>query len=413
MTAAKRWSVSGDWLAPGDGPPIRGGVMRGRGLTIEAVGDPRQVPHAEDHRTFSGAAILPGLVNTHTHLEQTHLAGRLRANRPFAEWFELVEDGQLTGKEQATCVLEGAAQAAATGTTALADISHNNCAWRALKKSPLRTLCMGRIIGLTDEAALVDKVTSVLKGVRTSQKLRFGLAPHAPYSTSRRLYKHAISSATQRHWLVATHLAETEAERQFLLHGLGMFAQFRRRFGSPDPAAEAYNCTPVAFARRIGLLEVPSLLAHVNCIDDDDLQILAGGKASVAYCPRANAFFGRSAHRYADMIGAGINVALGTDGMGDNTDVDMIDEMRRVRFEGRVPVDTILRMATLNGAKALGWDDKIGSLAPGKLADWVAVTVPAGAGHPVEAILTLGGEVLETTIAGQTVYRHAEPTPAE
>jgi 5-methylthioadenosine/S-adenosylhomocysteine deaminase len=102
-----------------------------------------------------------------------------------------------------------------------------------------------------------------------------------------------------------------------------------------------------------------------------------------------------------------VNVALGSESLACNSTIDMVEEMRQVRMEGKVHVNAILEMATLNGARALGLDDKIGSLSPGKFADWVAVEVPAGAGHPIEGALTLGGKVIESSLAGEVVCQNA------
>jgi len=411
VKASETWSVSAEWIIPAQGSPIHRGLMQGRGVAIEFVGPASQAPSAQQHRWLGNAAILPGLVNAHTHLELTCLRGQLPERRPMAQWLFAMLHKRPGGRKLDASVAEGAAEALATGTTALSDICHNNSAWRTLKKSPLRKLCFAEVLGIGSMARrAMGKLKKNLRGIKGDEHLRFGVAPHAPYSTSEEVYRQAIALARERQWPVATHLAESEAERQFLLRGTGKFFDFLAYMGLIDLSVAVHNCTPLAFARRVGLLEGPCILAHVNYIDDDEFKVLAGSGASVAYCPRSNDFFARSGHRYAEMLTAGINVALGTDSLASNSSLDMLEEMRRVRLDGKVDNPTILRMATLNGAKALGWDDRIGSLVPGKQADWIAVELPDEAAHPLEAILTSKARVIETVIAGKTVFRREAGT---
>ena len=400
----KTWSISADWIVPVDKPPIRGGILRGRGGLIEAVGTPHTVSYATSHRDLGSVAILPGLINAHTHLELSHLRGKLPPRRPMTQWLFALLRKRVTGHGLAKSVALGAEEALATGTTTLADVCHNNHAWQTLKDYPFRKLCLAEVTGIGATATnAMDRLQKHLTGIRRTDKLRFGISPHSPYSTSEEVYRASIELARKRDMLVATHLAETEAERQFLLHGTGRFFEFLARLGLIDSTVPVYGCTPLVFAQRVGLFDRPCILAHVNYIDDEEFQILAASGASVVYCPRSSMFFGRSGHRYPDMIQAGINVCVGTDSLASNTSLDMFEEMRRLRGDGHVDSFTILRMATLNGAKALGWDDKIGSLTPGKQADFVVVRIPPDVINPVEAILTRKSGIIETVIAGKTV----------
>jgi len=406
LPTSKTWSVSARWIVPGKGRPIRNGVMRGRGGDIVAVGKLKTIGPSGNHRDLGqGSAVLPGLINAHTHLELTHLRGQLPHSRSMTQWLFALLHRRATGKQLSKSVRQGAAEALASGTTALGDISHNNKAWQTLKTFPLRKVCFAEVTGIGPLAgAAMGRLKKNLTGVRKGARLRFGISPHAPYSTAEKVYVQAVALAQKRNMIVSTHLAETEAERQFTLRGSGKFFEFLAHLGLIDSSVGICGCTPLAFARRVGLFDGQCILAHVNCIDSDEFQILRASGASVAYCPRSNDFFRRGRHRYAQMLKAGINVCLGTDSLASNSSLEMIEEMRRVRADGRVGSDTILRMATINGAKALGWDDQIGSLEPGKQADWIAVDVPPDAAHPVEALLTTDARVQEVVIAAKTCY---------
>jgi cytosine/adenosine deaminase-related metal-dependent hydrolase len=408
VTARKTWSISAAWILPADGRTLTRGVLRGRGATIEAVGpEPLVAPSdSGQHRDLGQAVILPGLVNAHTHLELTGLRGHLPRHKPITQWLDALRSHWPAAAELGTAVVQGAEEALAAGTTALADICHNHRAWRKLKDTPLRCACFAEVQGmgpLADDAlARLQKYTA---DCRATVRMRFGISPNAPYTTSVEVYRQAVRIARKHNWLLCTHLAETESERQFLLHGTGRLMDFLLHTGLPKPALTPPGCTPVGFARDVGLFDGPCILAHVNFLDDAEMKILASSGASVVCCPRSNDFFGRSGHRYAEMLAAGINVAVGTDSLASNTSLDVIAELARLRSEAKVDNQTLLRMGTLNGAKALGWDDRIGSLEPGKQADWVALSLPPGTTAPLEAVFTGQARVMEVGVAGKVVWR--------
>ncbi|HQL75334.1 MAG: Atrazine chlorohydrolase [Planctomycetes bacterium ADurb.Bin126] len=408
------WSMWAEWVVPGEGPPIRGGVLQGTAAVIEYVGPAGSAPPAplSGRRRLADTAILPGLVNAHTHLELTCLRGQLPRERPMNQWVFALLGRRPKGRKQDKSVADGAQQCLAFGTTTVADISYNNRAWKVLKASPLRKVCFAEVTGIgPEERKAIPRLKAALRGARGDARLRFGLSPHAPYSTAEDVYRKVIALARRKHWPVTTHLAESEAERQFLLRGSGKFFDLLAALGLIDLSVAVHGCTPMAYAQRTGLLDEGALLAHVNALDDDEFRLLAASPASVALCPRSNDFFGRSGHRYAEMLAAGVNVALGTDSLASNDSLDMLEEMRTLRLDGKVSNADILRMATLNGARALRMDDKIGSLAPGKQADWVAVRLGGPTPEPMETILTTPARVLETTIAGTTVYQADETAP--
>jgi cytosine/adenosine deaminase-related metal-dependent hydrolase len=440
MDDSKSWSVQASWVIPGDGRIIRQGVLRGRGGTIEAVGPAGEVAPAKSHRTLENVAILPGLVNAHAHLELSHLRGLLPRRASMPRWLMSLLRHRGTDEQQLQAVAAGAREAIATGTTAIADISHNNGAWRVLKDLPIRKLCMAEVLGMGPlESGAMARLARSLEGLPPpDDRLRFGISPHAPYSTSEKVYREAVAIAHERGWPVCTHLAETKGERQFLMRGGGTFTRFLQTVRLLDPSFAPPACKPLEFARRVGLLgwhgdvvcrhaldvkadmatnnvAMPPILAHVNYLDDQEMEILAAGGASVVYCPGSSVFFGRTGHRYADMLAAGVNVAIGTDSLASNDSLDMLAEMRRLKRQGRVDNHTILRMATLNGAIAMGWQNMIGTLEPGKAADWIAVeTGNRDSGFEIqkdalETILTQPCVVVLTVIGGKTQCAAIEP----
>ncbi len=402
----RAWSISAEWIVRGDAPAVRRGVLRGRGGRIETVGPRGEVEPAAEHRSLGRAVVLPGLINAHTHLELTPLRGKLPARRPLAQWLFGVARKRPRGPEaRAAGIRDGAVEALAAGTTTLADTCHDNFAWRVLKPSPLRKVCFAEVMGIGPLApGAKAKLEAQLADLEPDRRLRFGIAPHAPYSVTPELYRDALAIARRRGWPVSTHLAETESERQFLRSGGGKLFEFLARLGLYDSSVEIAGAKPVVLAERLGLLEAGTLLGHCNYIDDEELELLAGSSASVAYCPRSAAFFGHTGHRYPEMLSAGVNVCLGTDSLASNTTLSILDEMRRLRRDARTSNAAILAMGTVNGARALGMDAEVGTLNAGKLADLAVVPLGDDAGaEPVEAVLTGEQTVAATMIGGEWV----------
>ncbi|UCG32281.1 MAG: amidohydrolase family protein, partial [Phycisphaerales bacterium] len=159
------------------------------------------------------------------------------------------------------------------------------------------------------------------------------------------------------------------------------------------------GCTPIQFAERVGLLESNALLVHVNYLADEELELLAGSACSIAYCPRAHAFFDHEPHRFREMMAAGVNVCLGTDSLASNDSLSILDEWRFLHTRhSDLDLPFLLRLSTINAAVALGVEADVGSLEPGKLADFI--TVPAASPSPRDAM----EEILTDPVEPRAVY---------
>jgi len=401
---SEQWSISADWIVPVDAPPVRRGVLRMRDGVIEAVGAAEAVAPAPRHEALGAVAVLPGLINAHCHLELTGLRGRLPRNRPMVQWLFAMLEERRKGLDFVGGARRGAAELLAGGCTTVGDISHDNGVWRVLKPLEIRKVCFAEVLGIGPLAVgAMARLDASLDGIEPDERLRFGISPHAPYSTAESVYRKAIDLARSRGMRVTTHLAETPEERRFLQKGDGPLFRFLARLGLINLSVSAPGASPVAYAGRLGLLEEATILAHVHDADDADLDRLADGAADVAYCPGSAAFFARTGHRYDEMLGRGINVCLGTDSLASNDALDMLAEVRAVRAEGKVTAEAALRMGTVNGAHALGLADTVGALAAGLAADWIAVPCPAEVADPVEAVLTGAQPVTRVVIAARDV----------
>ena len=212
-----------------------------------------------------------------------------------------------------------------------------------------------------------------------SDRLRVGVTPHAPYSIEPEGYRRCIDFAMRTGRPIATHLAETPDEAAFLADHTGAFKELWSMIGSWDEDVPRFAGGPIRFVEAMGFLRHPTLLAHVNYCDDDELAMLASGVASVVYCPRTHRYFGHAPHRWREMLAAGINVAVGTDSCASSPDLNLVDELRLLHeIAPGFSVEEIWSMATIRAAKAVRAEDRIGSIMPGKFADLTVFDCKSG-----------------------------------
>ncbi|MEM7230291.1 MAG: amidohydrolase family protein [Planctomycetota bacterium] len=315
--------------------------------------------------------LMPALVNAHAHLDLTSLGVR-PFHGSFAEWATMVRNERpATGDDIRAAVQDGAARSRDGGTTLVGDIAGNGSldAASALMGSSLAGVSFVEVFGIgSRRSAAHDIIDRVSRTASSSPNVRIGLQPHAPYSCAVSTYDACRDAGVP----LATHLAETLDELAFVAHATGPLADMLRSIRIWDESIVAQHVSPVALLRDV-LHSAPFVVAHCNYVADDDLDVLASVDATVAYCPRASAYFehpheGRDPHRYLGMLDRGINVALGTDSMIclDTDDrISVLDDMRLLwQRDGTDPV-TLLRMATLNGAMALGAESSAWTLQPG------------------------------------------------
>ena len=202
------------------------------------------------------------------------------------------------------------------GVTTVGDISRRVDETRAvLARSPLRAVSYGEVTGMAGrrgnlEANLVRALSEpVNRTTGAPLRVRIGLSPHAPYSIEAGGYRRCLEIARREGLPLTTHLAETPDEEAFLASHAGPFRELWEALGGWDDTVPTFPGGPIRFAHSLGLLDSPTLLAHVNECDDAEMDLLAAGRASVAYCPRTHEYFGRPPHRWREMLARGINVA--------------------------------------------------------------------------------------------------------
>ncbi len=371
---ATSWSLTARWLFPVAGPPLEGGVLTITGDRITAVAPAgSRTPDLD----LGNAAVLPGLVNAHTHLDLGGLRGLAPPSPDFTGWLRQViaHRRSRTPEQVRQDVQAGLAECLRFGTTLLGDISGDGSSWDLVKDAPLRAVVFREMLGLTRERAaqaLAD-AGAWLQSHPATATCRPGLSPHAPYSVRADLFGRAKSLADKYQAPVAIHLAESPAELELLRRRRGPLVPFLQELGVWDPDGLAGSPTQVMRAAT-WQLRTRQLFIHGNYLARS---AAVRPQDSVIYCPRTHAAFAHDPHPFRELLQRKRRVALGTDSLASNPDLDVLAEARFLyQLHPDLPGEVVLRLATLSGAEALGWEDETGSLEPGKSADLVVAALP-------------------------------------
>jgi cytosine/adenosine deaminase-related metal-dependent hydrolase len=362
------WSLTARWIAPIDRAPLERGVVVIAGERIAAI-EPRGTRRPD--LELGDAAVLPGLVNAHTHLDLSGFAAPIPFTGDFTEWLRAViaHRRSRTPEQVLRDIQAGLAECLRCGTTLIGDIAGQGLSWNELAAAPMRAVVYYELLGLTRERERRVWM-DMLKWRRThpgTSNCRPGLSPHAPYSARLSLLRAAAWNSGP----FAVHLAETLAEGQLLEDHSGPFVPFLQELGVWDPEGLAKNFNEILWrsSRASSIAFV-----HANHLPTDSV---IPAHAAVVYCPRTHAHFRHPPHPIAEFLARGVRVALGTDSRASNPDLDVLAEARYLhRIRPELAPDAILRSATLSGAEALGWADETGSLTTGKSADLVVLPLP-------------------------------------
>jgi cytosine/adenosine deaminase-related metal-dependent hydrolase len=383
----------------------------GRISRIEPWQDPPAIPGVAVIN-WGSALIMPGLINAHTHLELTDLHNQLTRFRSFTDWVsQLINRRRLWTKEQFLSSLRKGAEAAlSSGTTLVGDVSSSGFGWDDIIGGNLRRVVFEEVIALSP--ANLDDAVSLLESRIDLQSrnplLIHGVSPHAPYSVSPELYRRVAELSRIRGLLLATHVAETDSEIQFLLTGTGEFRDFLEKLGVLPNEWKPPLLNPIPYLDSLGVLGPSCVLIHCNYLDQESLNRILRTRSSVVYCPRSHDFFGHDKHPIRQLMDYGINVGLGTDSLASNNSLSMLDEMRYLfKVRKDLKSEEIFRAATLNGASALNFGGVLGRLRRGYWADLTVLGLPdsIGARQLPSQVLEGAGECIATIVQGKVAWQ--------
>lgn len=418
------------WVLPVSSVVIEDGAVAVEAARIVAVGARAalvaEFPGAvvED---FGAAALVPGFVNCHSHLELTAMRGYLeREESNFSAWLRKITSARaehMTPDDLYVSAAWGAIEAARAGVTCVGDASDAaSSSLRALVDVGLRGIVFQEAFGpdarLAGEqfAKLREKMASLRADANALA--RPGVSPHAPYTVSAPLLELITELAVNEELPLMMHAAESAAESELMLKGCGVFADNLARRGIEWRAP---GVSTIQYLAAVGVLRARPLLAHCIRVDAADVATIKQWDARVAHCPKSNTKLGHGRAPLAAFMESELKVGLGSDSVASNNTCDLLEEARfavlmsrsaEISLSGELTsAERALFLATLGGARALGLEDETGSLEIGKQADLAIVSL--GGAHqvpiydPAAALIfaSSGRDVLLTMVAGREVYR--------
>ena len=371
-------TLSARWVVPIDGPPLEWGQVHIEGEKITGVSKAGTVDVDEN---LGEVILLPGLVNAHTHLDLTGFPQEKKDGSNFLDWIDSVIAHRMstTPLQMQEHIQKGIDQSLKAGVCLIGDISAGGHSWNLLSQSKLGGMVYFELLGLRRDRAqmALEAFLSWIERIKPKDDLSPGVSPHAPYTVRIELLNFAIEQELP----LQMHLAETLLEIELLQTRKGPFADWLIAKNVYDESGMVPSVRNI-----LQLLDrnSQSVLVHGTCLTD-----FSEKRRKLVYCPRTHDFFNSSPHPMPKMLSAGWEIALGTDGLSSNPDLNVLTEARFVRAKfPQLSPDQILRMITINGAALLRADRKNGSLTRGKYANLCCFPIDLNAPlEPVENLL--------------------------
>jgi len=418
------------YVIPVSAPPLENGAVLIRDGKIVEVGSANKLKtqFPEDTvKDFGLAALMPGFVDAHTHLEYSAMRGLIN-DAPYAAWKLHIADKEklFTAEDWDDSALLGSLEAVRFGITTIADITSTGASFKAAQQVGLRGIFY-REVGSMDRLKVDEELENAFLDIaewrqKASSKQKIGIAP-APLFTCHPKIFEGVANYAMDGTRVAMHLAGSIEEYEFIRYGSSPFSvhsvEQERGYGIDVPPWLATGVSPVRYILNWGVLNVPNLLAiHCVQVDDDDIEILAEHQVSIAVCPRCNAQLGMGVAPITKFRKAGITLGLGTDSPAATDSTDPFAEMRTGLLLQRatgsrsnfLKAKEMLEIATLGSAKALGIEEEVGSLEAGKKADIIAVDLSRSSQAPThdpgQAVLFTAhpGSIMMTMVEGEILY---------
>lgn len=389
---------------PGDAAPIECGTIvieSGRIVEVHTRPDSAAVD-------LGNVAVIPGLINVHTHLEFSDLAEPLSPPNPFLDWIRAVVTHRRARVEPTAAIIaRGVRESIASGTTTLGEIATDDDVGSATAGAATKIVRFRELIGFA--AGQIEPQLEIARRHLTSEpgdRVLHGISPHAPYSVHPELFRGLVRLAVEQRAPIAMHLAETLDEIEFLESGSGPFVELLKQFGIWEPEAVSPGTRPLEYLRELAKAD-SALAIHGNYLNDDELDFLAGNPhVALVYCPRTHAYFGHSRHPWRELNARGGLVAIGTDSRASNPDLSLWRELQFLHERNPdLGVAELIQYGTINGACALGIDNETGSLSPDKSADLAIISLDDDARSA--ELFARGRHVNGVMIAGRWIHKIA------
>lgn len=422
--------LSAGYVLPISSEPIENGAVvieKDKILAVGTFSELKEKHPQAAHEAFGEAAILPGFVNVHSHLEITAMRGFLdTVENDFTAWLLKLTKTRaeiLTDEDVKIAAIFGALEGARAGVTCFGDIGRFGAiGFEALKKNKLRGVLFQETEFSPDNktaAADFEKLKEKFSALRETENelVKVGISPHSPYTVSRKLFENIAEYAIAENVKITIHAAESNEEAELLEKGTGFFTKVYEKYGVDW---QTPFCSPIEFLEKTGILQAKPLLAHCLKVSDSDIEIMRKTDSRIAHCPKSNSKFGHGIAPFEKFLDAKVKTGFGSDSVASNNVCDILEEARfavlsarnlasRKRFiEPKEAVET----ATLGGAKALGLENAVGTLESGKQADLIVISLENVAHMPVHDVYSAlvfasnARDVKMTMIAGEELYRN-------
>jgi cytosine/adenosine deaminase-related metal-dependent hydrolase len=384
------------WVLPICEPPTSDGwivVDRDRIVALGRRAPPTDGAHDVE---LGHVAVMPGLVNAHTHLELSYLRDEVPPAPAFVKWVRAVMAARRQRPDpQAPEILDAVdravGEAIACGTAVVGDISNTLVTFGPLARSRLAAVVFYELIrfNTADPSGFVEHAHEKIAALMPTERVRASLAAHAPYSVSPLVFR-ALRHAVDRDPFspCSVHLAESAEEVEFIQTAGGPWRELLEELGVWDPHWVAPAVSPVQYLDECGFLDAGVLAVHGVQMTMADLARLAARGATLVTCPRSNRHTGAGRPPIEDFYKSGVHVAVGTDSLASAPDLNVFGELAALRaLAPGVPASALLDSATRQGARALGFDAEYGTIEPGKRARLLAVDIPPGTGDVEEYLV--------------------------
>jgi cytosine/adenosine deaminase-related metal-dependent hydrolase len=381
------------------GTPIDNGAIAISDGRITAAGKFDEIKKSDAGRVLDLGEhiILPGLINAHCHLDYTLLRDRIPPKQSFSDWIRAInsEKEKLSRDDYLASIQKGLTEAARFGTTSIVNFeAFPELAVQA--RSPQRVWWLGELIDIRAPQSAAELASAAIG--RLMQARYWGLAPHAPFTASKPLYQRCHRIGIRDNVVLSTHLAESGEEFEMFHDRSGPLFEFLESIGRD--MADCGATTPLAWFLETVSSGSPNdlshwIIIHLNELSEEDFALVRSiqPKLHVVHCPRSHDYFGHSEFAFERLRDLGCNICLATDSLASNENLNLFEEMQRFGQGHRgVPDREIVEMVTVNAARALNLQDRLGTIRPGNYGDLIAI--PDSKGSDVfETIVAHSGAV--------------------
>jgi aminodeoxyfutalosine deaminase len=364
--------ITADWVYPVSSPPISNAV-----IILDKNGKILALDSRENHDSTSleiyKGSIIPGFVNTHCHLELSHMKGMVATGTTLIPFITgVVTKRNATAEVIQTAIEKAEKEMVEGGIVAVGDISNVPDTFAQKAKDNLHYYTFIEMFDFLQEShaeAEFHKYKIVYDQLETINGHKKAIVPHAPYSVSRNLFNQINKTNPQSDVTISIHNQETQPEQDLFLQGTGAFYDFYGKFGISLDTFQPNHKTAIHYALENMNPQNRTLFVHNTLTSQTDIEAAQAWSPNVfwATCANANLYIENRLPNYQFFINANARMTIGTDSLTSNWQLSILEEMKTIqRFQSYIPFETLLQWATLNGAQALGFDDTLGSIEIGK-----------------------------------------------